>query len=1067
MTTDPGVALAKAIRGLERSRWYRAAGSVALELAGRGLLAASGVALIAGLISSHAVLRWGVMAVGVGFVVWPLRRGGLAPRTGDEVARALEALCPTLRGRLRPALDLVRRVPPGTSPQLARMAQEEALERLRSVDAKALRGARAPLPWRTLALGTLWVLFLRAVAGPEAGAWVRKACPWWDPPPPRVRLLAVAPPDTSIAAGSRLLLRAIVAPYRPPGISFEVRRPGMMDETRRATLVRREGGGALVVHEVAFPEGDFQYRVVTTDTSSRWFSVSQFAPLRFIDAAVTIHPPAYTRLPPARETGLPREIRAPRGSTVSLWLNANNPLISCVVHQPRPCSLAVSGHTAEGELPVGESGVIAGCASDAFDQRLALGPLPLVCVADEPAVIESLVPGTNGLLPRELRVMVGLVARDDFGLSRVGIRFAAGEREDTLLLARGLLGPRGRWGKRWDLSRYDLLPDDVVSYRFEVYDNDAVTGPKLTASPWFSLRFPALEEIVASVWEEQEDLIDSLEALVGEGTSLHEELSRIAADLVGASSTDWGTRDDLRALAAHQQNLAERLGQVAERLAQLERAASEQELFSAQIMEKVATVRRLLENVRIPELEKALQELQEAIDTVTPQELERALARISAHQEEILRGLDRAIETLRSLEAAQRLSALTRTAERLKDEQERLMEAVPTPSQAPAQERVGMDLALLDEALRGLTKDMRGIVPSLAESLQAASRRLEESRASEAIEAAARALSAGSSEAIQHQALALAGLQQLAADLQAAEQAMAGQDLARVLEELDRASALVADLAFEQEALADQPDPVPHDHARQKGIAEALRALRGQLEDRLPKAVGQASSDLLGTLARAQSEVDGAVAGASRAHRRSAVRALNVVQGALAGLRRSLEASATASCSGVEDLFGLSQAQGRLNRACQSLLPRPGGLSRETLASLAARQQVLREQLASIMRRTEGRASVTGDLGSIGEEMEEVVRGLEERGLDREIIDRQRRILSRLLDAQRSIRRQGLARQRLAEPARTQSFLPGDPLQGALPTPSPAPPPRRDDVYPPAYREAIEAYFRALSAPER
>jgi hypothetical protein len=97
--------------------------------------------------------------------------------------------------------------------------------------------------------------------------------------------------------------------------------------------------------------------------------------------------------------------------------------------------------------------------------------------------------------------------------------------------------------------------------------------------------------------------------------------------------------------------------------------------------------------------------------------------------------------------------------------------------------------------------------------------------------------------------------------------------------------------------------------------------------------------------------------------------------------------------------------------------------------------------------------------------MEEIVGQLEQRGLDKETIERQQRVLSRLLDAQRSVRRQGFARRRMSEPARAQQTSPGDGLPGAVPAPVGAPPSRREDPYPSAYREAIEAYFRAISQP--
>ncbi|MBN1423629.1 hypothetical protein JXA88_03645 [Candidatus Fermentibacteria bacterium] len=1066
MTSLDGSELIRRLRRLEAARRRRATLRWAVSAVAWGLIGASVLACIAGLGTPPAMLRWMLLAAAAAMAVHGSRTiGDLAQRGEAHTARALESVAPVLGGRLRPAVDLALHVPVGTSEELAAMAQEQALERLARIDGYALLGIRAPLPWRAPALGVLLVLFLAASSGNRAPAWIAGALPWLDAPPPLPRILAVAPGDTSTVAGARISVRASIWELGKATAVVEVRRPGEMTETVALSLTSRHGQRSEMSAELLSHDGGRQYRVAVGDTVSRWFAVHEYRALEFVDARMVYEPPRYAGLVPVMTQGIPREIRALQGSSIDLTLLCNNPLAACVEDRWRgqPCSLSVEGAGASGRFSVDGPAIASFHAIDGFWQRATTGPIPVHVIPDEPPMIDATKPDGDTEMPRDLSVAVGVTAHDDFGISRVSVRYAMGEREDTLLLAQGALGINGTWARTWDLSSFDLLPEDVVTYRFEVTDNDAVSGRKTTASRWFCLRFPSLEEIVASVGQEQTSVIDSLEALAGEGTDLQEELRSIAANLVGAEATDWGTREDLRALAEAQRDMGERLAQIADDLAQLERKATEEELLTAELLDKVATVQNLLRNLHLPELERALEELQEALDTVNPQELQQALSRLAANQEKILEGLDRAIEMLKQIEAAQRLSSLTRVAEQLRYEQEGVMEAPQTAAQAERQERLGQEMNRLEEGIRQLSADLSTMTPALSESLAAAVDRVQDAKTQQAMEQAAQALRSDSPQAYDHETKALAGLQQLTADLQAAENSMRGADAAQLGQELARAERIVSDLAYEQELLTRPSGDERSDQARQMGVTEALRLLREEMETSC-RGVGPATADALGTMARAQNDLDRAGGSPTPGNRKAALRALNTVSGALSALRRDMESMSCAGNPGMDDLFGLSQAQGQLNRSCQSLLPRAGGLPRETLSALAARQHWIRDQLARMAQGQDGRG-VTGDLGAIGEEMEDLAEQLGQHGLDEETVKRQRRVLTRLLDAQRSVRRQGLARRRMSEPARAQTTVPGEKLPGAVHAPAPAPPPRRDDPYPAAYHDAIEAYFRALSQP--
>jgi hypothetical protein len=140
--------------------------------------------------------------------------------------------------------------------------------------------------------------------------------------------------------------------------------------------------------------------------------------------------------------------------------------------------------------------------------------------------------------------------------------------------------------------------------------------------------------------------------------------------------------------------------------------------------------------------------------------------------------------------------------------------------------------------------------------------------------------------------------------------------------------------------------------------------------------------------------------------------------------------------------------------------------ARSQLARLAAEQRAIKEGLSQVAETFSERTELAGRVDDVVGEMEDIARSIEQRQLDRSIIERQERILSRLLDAQRSVRRRDYTQRRKAES--------GENVPDRQSPPKPPSEPKRrvtrEDMlralkegYPPEYESLIKAYFKALS----
>ncbi|MBN1542409.1 hypothetical protein JW992_09710, partial [candidate division KSB1 bacterium] len=139
---------------------------------------------------------------------------------------------------------------------------------------------------------------------------------------------------------------------------------------------------------------------------------------------------------------------------------------------------------------------------------------------------------------------------------------------------------------------------------------------------------------------------------------------------------------------------------------------------------------------------------------------------------------------------------------------------------------------------------------------------------------------------------------------------------------------------------------------------------------------------------------------------------------------------------------------------------------RQAMSRLADNQARVRKSMQQLAREANDLSGVLGDPDHLAQEMESIESDLRQERLSRETIERQNRILSRMLDAQKSMHKRETSRQRVAETGKAYSVS--------------SPPPLDDDPidafhnlkhdllrakqegYTEEYWELINAYFKLL-----
>jgi len=201
-------------------------------------------------------------------------------------------------------------------------------------------------------------------------------------------------------------------------------------------------------------------------------------------------------------------------------------------------------------------------------------------------------------------------------------------------------------------------------------------------------------------------------------------------------------------------------------------------------------------------------------------------------------------------------------------------------------------------------------------------------------------------------------------------------------------------------------------------------------------------------------------------------KALAALNGAAISLMESSSGQGGGSGDMMQDLAGLSGQQQSINEGTSSTLPLPqegGGQmsqqARSQMSRLAARQEAVRQGMEEFNQKYGGRRDKTGRMDDLVEEMKQVIEDLKKQQVSRQTIERQEKILTRMLDAQQSLKERDFSKQRQAESGRLpeNGYLPPRTDKGKwTPQGLPAWKNWRQEYYPLEYKEILEEYFRSL-----
>jgi hypothetical protein len=689
------------------------------------------------------------------------------------------------------------------------------------------------------------------------------------------------------------------------------------------------------------------------------------------DVTLTYRYPAHMARAPRTVAGTAGDIHAPKGTVVEITAHADRDLARAfLVLGSGSLPLAVAGRDVSGSLVVSGPGDWRFRWAGPDGASLAEGPpRPIVVEPDAFPTVKLTAPGAEKEIDGRELLTLGLEAGDDYGIGELELVFSKGrgaaeERRPLATLTERPRRHRAEWG--WDLAPLDLKPGDRVTYRVEVLDNDAVSGPKRGVSATQVLKVFSLtehhEEILRRAEEQWERLLSGLgDRLEERGPGDQGE----RADAAWAQAT--GEKDQLLTRVAMD------LGALGRELAKDKRAPPEIGRALLHVGNRVAS-----------SVERTIAGRAALVRRPSPPAARQHAKTLSTEIAEEERGalyLENLIDRQKLLDLAE----MARELQQGRQELSRLVEQFRKAPNDETKRRIQAEVARLKERMSALFKRMQELAKGLQDSHlnQEAEDLLDEGDdMMSQLDEIQKALNSGDSDK------ALEALEELQKSLEKMEKEFneqAGEtdpEAERIGRELQKLASDLLDVEAEQRSVKEQTEQLRQQKKAEmeqqlrklgKAFVEKQRARVQRANEELERvspelAEALAEDEQLQSARERLAQLDQALQGSDFDEAlEQAERAQQNAQGMKN--RLTVERDAARQFPGlVRDPAALEQAAGRVERAedevrgvtedldklLRSARQPPGPAEREKLQQLAQKQQGLQKQTERLQERLDG-----------------------------------------------------------------------------------------------------------------
>lgn len=751
--------------------------------------------------------------------------------------------------------------------------------------------------------------------------------------------------------------------------------------------------------------------------------------------------PAYTGLKPLADSLSYGNISAYAGTSVQLAISSNVPLRSAVMNFADGRKLGLSALDSRnflGQFTISKEETwylemedLLGRKSKPEEKKISLQP-------DNPPQIRIEYPGQDVSLNQDLLLPLIISADDDFGLQNCNLRFTVNDQEPSGISIQSLIP--GKLFSRdfiFDLKELGLMPGAEVTYWAEIHDNSPARQKAESAR--YKARFPSIEEIYREIEQRENQKKGELEEVLDKSQDLMKDFEQKRREILKDEKIDFQDKKELSSILENQEKLSQQVDKVADDYQQLIEKMQANSTLSPETLQKMMKIQELMQEISNEELQKAMEKFNRELQNLNPDALKKAMENFKFSMEDFAQKLEQTLQLLESIKKEQAVQKALQISEEMEKMQSALKDRSGDPKEnseqlANDQKNISDKYETLKDELDKLKKMLDPAKDKAAmDQLKELQEQMKQEKMEQNLQDSQQQLSKGQrSQAQQSQQEAMQKMRKFSLKLGQMKNSMSSGSQAEMMKSIETAIRELLIFSKNHEATSSRYSSDPYRImndliANYDGIQLSLAKLyqNPMVTMIIPPKFFIDLTAAYTTYRELFTSVGEMQYSQMPQQLQNIQKNLNLM---IYDLMQALQnqGQGSGSGSGMQSLMQMLEQMGSeqmaMNMLTQQLMQQMmqgnGGMSpamQQQLQKLASDQQRLADNLKRALQNNPEAQKQGNSLQQIIDEAEVVSRQMRAGQLNRETLERQERIVSRLLDAQRSINQREMSQKRKAE----------------------------------------------------
>lgn len=221
----------------------------------------------------------------------------------------------------------------------------------------------------------------------------------------------------------------------------------------------------------------------------------------------------------------------------------------------------------------------------------------------------------------------------------------------------------------WDRNKLHLRPGDEVEYYFKVWDNDGVNGHKSAKTTLKTFKTKTINERNTTTDNNNKNIKKNLSESIKEAKQLHKDLENFKKKLIEKKKLGWEDKQKLKELLAKQKELEKKVNAIQKQNQQNNQQQNEYKNNSEEILKKQEQLQKLFNDLMTDEMKKMMEKLQEMMDKLNKNNLQQELDKMDLSNKDLEKELDRSLALFKQMEFEQKLDEVKNKLQKLAKKQ--------------------------------------------------------------------------------------------------------------------------------------------------------------------------------------------------------------------------------------------------------------------------------------------------------------------------------------------------------------------------------------------------------------